>query len=189
MSNAKPPSQNAIGRALGLSSGNMTKLRKLGCPMDSVESVRAWRLERQDIARRKPEPRRVTVPAAGQRCAQAAHATDLMALAANVLEAGNTIAPLVPSLRAALAAVPHQGRDAVGLYVGVMRELVAHVLALFPPCETDPRNDDGTPVYLGGVDLSDDDARELGEFWYQVAAGEFIVGSVAALATPTGGVV
>ena len=148
--------------------------------MDSVESVRAWRLERQDIARRKPEPQRVTVPTSGQHCAQASHATDLMALAANVLETGGTIAPLVPSLRAALAAVPHQGRGAVVLDVRVMRELVAHVLALFPPCETDPRNDDGTPVYLGGVDLSDDDARELGEFWYQVAAGEFVI-------TPTDG--
>ena len=189
MSNAKTPSQNAIGRALGLSSGNMTKLRKLGCPMDSVESVRAWRLERQDIARRKPEPRRATVPPPGQRCAHGAHATALIALAAKVLEAGDSIAPLVPSLRAALAAVPHQGRGAVGLNVGVMRELVAHVLALFPPCETDPRNDDGTPVYLGDVDLSDDDARELSEFWYQVAAGEFIIGSVASLAAPAGGLV
>lgn len=143
--------------------------------MDSVESVRAWRLERQDIARRKPEPRRAAVPTPGQDCAQASHATDLMVLAANVLETGGTIAPLVPSLRAALAAVPHQGRGAVGLDLGVMRELVAHVLALFPPPETDPRNDDGTPVYVGSVDLSDDDARELGMFWYQVAAGEFVI--------------
>ena len=153
----------------------MTKLRKQGCPLDSVESVRTWRLERQDIARRKPELRRVARSAPGQHCAHAAHATALVALAANVLDAGSTIAPLVPSLRAALAAVPHQGRDAVGLDVGVMRELVAHVLALFPPPETDPRNDDGTPVYLGSVDLSDDDAHELGRFWYQVAAGEFVI--------------
>lgn len=49
-------SQNAIGRALGLSSPAMVKLKKQGCPMDSLESVRAWRAERQNVAFRKPEP-------------------------------------------------------------------------------------------------------------------------------------
>lgn len=49
-------SQNAIGRELGLSPANMTKMRKQGCPIDSVESVRAWRTTRQNIAARKPEP-------------------------------------------------------------------------------------------------------------------------------------
>lgn len=52
----KPLSQNAIGRELGLSPANMTKMRKQGCPMDSVDSVRAWRTTRQNIAARKPEP-------------------------------------------------------------------------------------------------------------------------------------
>ena len=52
----KPLSQNAIGRALGLSSANMVKMKRRGCPMDSVESVRAWREARQSIAARKPEP-------------------------------------------------------------------------------------------------------------------------------------
>ena len=143
--------------------------------MDSVESVRTWRLERQDIARRKSEPRRAAMSAPGHPCAHAAQATALIALAAGVLDAGDSIAPRVPSLRAALAAVPHQGRGAVGLDVGVMRELVAHVLALVPPRETNPLNDDGTPAYLNGGFLSEDDAQELGEFWYAVAAGEFVI--------------
>ena len=34
----------------------MVKLKKLGCPMTSVEDVRAWRKSRQNIAQRKPEP-------------------------------------------------------------------------------------------------------------------------------------
>jgi phage terminase Nu1 subunit (DNA packaging protein) len=49
-------SQAAIGRVLDLSPALMTKLKKQGCPMDSVESVRAWRQARQNIAARKPEP-------------------------------------------------------------------------------------------------------------------------------------
>lgn len=34
----------------------MTKLKGQGMPVDSVESARAWRTERQNIAHRKPEP-------------------------------------------------------------------------------------------------------------------------------------
>lgn len=34
----------------------MTQLKALGCPLDSVESARAWRQERQNIAQRKSEP-------------------------------------------------------------------------------------------------------------------------------------
>ena len=34
----------------------MTKLKGQGMPVDSVESARAWRTERQNIAQRKPEP-------------------------------------------------------------------------------------------------------------------------------------
>jgi hypothetical protein len=53
---SKQISQNAIGRALGLSSANMVKMKKQGCPMDSVESARAWREKHQNIAARKAEP-------------------------------------------------------------------------------------------------------------------------------------
>lgn len=52
----KPLSQNAIAKELGVSSACMVKWKKLGCPMDSIESVRAWRKAKQNIAARKPEP-------------------------------------------------------------------------------------------------------------------------------------
>jgi phage terminase Nu1 subunit (DNA packaging protein) len=52
----KPLSQAAIGRALGLAPATMTKLKGQGMPVDSVESARAWREARQNIAARKPEP-------------------------------------------------------------------------------------------------------------------------------------
>ena len=58
---SKKPSQNAIGLELGVSSACMVKWKKQGCPMDSVESVRAWRKARQNIAARKPEPEPVAV--------------------------------------------------------------------------------------------------------------------------------
>lgn len=52
----KPLSQNAIGRALGLSSAGVVKLKKQGMPVDSVESAQAWRKANQSIAKRKPVP-------------------------------------------------------------------------------------------------------------------------------------
>lgn len=51
-------SQAAIGRALDMSPANVTKLKKQGMPVDSVESAQAWREARQNVAARKtaPEP-------------------------------------------------------------------------------------------------------------------------------------
>lgn len=40
----------------------MTKLKGQGMPVDSVESARAWREARQNIAARKPEPKPATLP-------------------------------------------------------------------------------------------------------------------------------
>lgn len=167
----KPPSQNAIGRELGLSSSNMTKLRKQGCPMDSVESVRAWRQERQNIAQRKPELRRTE--SAHQHHLEYANAC--MQAAAAMLEVGASLDAFAPKLRAALAAVPPHARDLVGLDLGVMKVLLAPVLALVPPREVSPLNDDGTPAYVDH--MSDADAQKVGEFWYAVAAGEWEINS------------
>ena len=56
-------SQGAIGRALGLAPATITKLKGQGMPVDSVESARAWRTARQNIAARKPETK--SLPAVG----------------------------------------------------------------------------------------------------------------------------
>jgi DNA-binding transcriptional MerR regulator len=68
MVNGEPPglSQAALGRALNLSPPAITKLKKLGMPVDSIEAAQAWRQSRQNIAQRKPEPEHLRlVPAAG----------------------------------------------------------------------------------------------------------------------------
>jgi|CXWL01.1.fsa_nt_gi hypothetical protein len=49
-------SQAAIGRAMDLSPAAITKLKKLGMPVDSVESALNWRLSRQNVAARKVVP-------------------------------------------------------------------------------------------------------------------------------------
>ena len=156
---SKPPSQNAIGRALGLSSPAMTKMKKQGCPMTSIEAVRAWREKHLNIAMRKPEPRR-TAPAQHE---PLAHAQACMRGAAALLVAGLPLDVFAPTLRAALAAVPPELRDAVGLDLEVMKTLLAPVLALIPEEEK------GT-----GEKMTNEDAQDAGQFLYSVACGEII---------------
>ena len=90
-----------------------------------------------------------------------------------LLEAHQPIAALVPSLRAALHAVPEIERDKVELRLEPMRLLVAHVLALWPDDKA-TLCDDGSPAYLDRP-MTDSEAQEMGAFWYQVAAGEWLV--------------
>jgi phage terminase Nu1 subunit (DNA packaging protein) len=49
-------SQAALGRALDLSPPAITKLKKQGMPVHSVEAAQQWRRTRQNLAQRKPEP-------------------------------------------------------------------------------------------------------------------------------------
>ena len=50
------PTQKALAAALDMSQANVTKLKKQGMPVDSVEAAQAWREARQNIAARKPAP-------------------------------------------------------------------------------------------------------------------------------------
>ncbi len=49
-------SQAALGRALNLSGAAITKLKKQGMPVDTVEAAQGWRQTRQNLAQRKPAP-------------------------------------------------------------------------------------------------------------------------------------
>lgn len=127
--------------------------------MDSVESVRAWRLEHQNIAQRKPEPLRTATVQRNH----LAHAQACMRCAEALLATGLPLDVFAPTLRAALAAVPPELRDAVGLDLEVMKTLLAAVLALIPEEEK------GT-----GEKMTDEDAQEAGRLLYSIACGEII---------------
>ena len=127
--------------------------------MTSIEAVRAWREKHLNIAMRKPEPRR-TAPAQHE---PLAHAQACMRGAAALLGAGLPLDVFAPTLRAALAVVPPELRDAVGLDLEVMKTLLAPVLALIPEEEK------GT-----GAEMTDEDAQDAGQFLYAVACGEII---------------
>lgn len=60
-------SQSALGRALDLSPPAITKLKKQGMPVHSIEAAQAWRMARQSVARRKRAPAamaQISAPAA-----------------------------------------------------------------------------------------------------------------------------
>jgi hypothetical protein len=154
------PSQAAIGRALGLSPASMTKLKGQGMPVHSVEAARAWRainiaptmhghIKRQ-AASVTPSPSQA-LP----------HALALLDIAAAALASGQTIDALVPVLRLALRAVPEHERDPdMMLQREVMEVLTADVFNAIKHQDT------------AHTDMTDDEAAEVGRFWYQVAAGE-----------------
>lgn len=154
------PSQAAIGRALNLSPASMTKLKKLGMPVTDVEAARTWRainiaptmhghIKRQ-AASVTPSPSQA-LP----------HALALLDIAAAALASGQTIDALVPVLRLALRAVPEHERDPdMMLQREVMDVLVADVFNAIKQQDA-PH-----------TDMTDDEAAEVGRFWYQVAAGE-----------------
>lgn len=156
------PSQNSIGRELGLSPATMSKMRKQGCPMDSVEAVRAWR--EHNIA---PTMHKHVKRSNPRQTGAVQHAVALMAAAGAALEAGKSIKAKVPRLRAALHAVPERERPAVLVHAGVMDVLVTEVGAVLA-------EDDGAgeAPAAGGEPMTDEEAEWMGTFWYRVAAGE-----------------
>lgn len=56
--------QAALGRALDLSKQSISKLKKQGMPVDSIQAAQAWREARQNVAARKPSPVRAAPQAA-----------------------------------------------------------------------------------------------------------------------------
>lgn len=57
----KKLSQMELADALGLSNASITKCKKLGMPVHSIEAARAWRTQKMSIAQRKPEPKNAPV--------------------------------------------------------------------------------------------------------------------------------
>ena len=176
----KTPSQNEIARQLGISGPTFSAQVARGCPANDLLAAQAWREANLNIARRKgirfdrhyqpPAQQRQPTPPPGH--TPAAQATALMAAAFALLEADQTIDALVPTLRAALRAVPPPERDRVELYFDVMLVLLADVLAL-RPADKMALCEDGSPVYLDRP-YTDSEAQEIGEIWYQLAAGELL---------------
>ena len=183
-----PKNQTDLANMLGIAKSAVSAQARRGMPTDSLEAAQAWRKAKIDPARKKGsrldkfyQPRQ---PA--HQTDVRTRAVDLMAQAADALEAGLDITPMVPGLRRALASVPPEWRDDLGeLPMPVIRVLLRDVLAALPDRATNPTNDDGTPFYIDGATLTDDEAQHTGSIWYEIAAGELVF-DLDALATHYG---
>lgn len=144
--------------------------------MISVQSVMAWR--NQWV---KPIMHRHALPGAAQTSPMldaAGHAQAAMLHAGQLLAVGQNIDALVPSLRAALAAVPEQQREQVKLHPGVMEVVTDEVFdaifqngiagidsSFYQHAVNIARLPDGETMSL-------EDHVWMHRFWYQVATGQ-----------------
>lgn len=159
-SDRTPPSQAAIGRALGLSPASMTKCKRMGMPVHSVDAARTWRAINIAPTMHGHIKRQAAAPTPSPSQALP-HALALLDIAAAALASGQSIDALVPVLRLALRAVPeHEREPDMMLPVEVMEVLTADVFNAIAHQDTHH------------TDMTDDEAAEVGRFWYQVAAGE-----------------
>ena len=152
------PTQSEIAAALQIDKSLVSRYRKRGMPVHSIEAARAWKFSHVRPRIGSAWPPEAAPPSAQLHAAQALadHAGELLA-------AGGDVAALVPAVRLALAAVPEHERADVGLSRELWDVLVDRVLALVPDEE---KNSD---AHLGPAEEDD-----MGDLWYRVAAGEVV---------------
>jgi hypothetical protein len=173
--------QTALGRALNLSAAAVTKLKRQGMPVHSVEAAHAWRRDHLDPARRK---RSRFDDELGTR-ARVARVAELMTAAEWALREANehALSALLPELQRAMREVPEPARDRVRLSFDVMNVLCAPMIECLDRCEAEDLAQ-AAAAGLSGAEpqpedpAGDDPDRRMGAFWYSVAAGE---GNAAAL--------
>lgn len=168
----KELSQKALGRALGISQPMVSRLAARGMPTHDVVAAQHWRERNLNPAatkatRDKLKSARVQIVPSTKPApfvSGAEHAKAAAALAEHLgamLEAGQSVAPLLPAMRQALRAVPFDYRDFVPMSAALWRELLAaHLEELTQP---DPPD---TPP------MSDIEKEVTGWICYRLAAGE-----------------
>ena len=163
--------QKALGKLLGLSPAAITKLRRQGMPVDSVEAARAWRLMHV-----RPYMYMNSNPV--HNChAELAALEALWPVARSAISAGR-FDLIGPALRAAMHAVPKPARHLALVDCEVMEvlcaEFIAAAVAAVPLAPEDNRG------------LTDDEAGAMGRVWYAVATGERFPLSWLEPGTPAG---
>lgn len=160
----KPPSQAAIARTLNLSKASISKLKKLGMPISSVEAARAWRDANLCFDGRRVElnPGRLRSDPSPLDCVKRVRAFIPAAMAA--VEAG-CFAEVEAELRQALQAVPDSHADRISMPFAVWDALTVGVRQALDEMMAE----DGFSAEAG--ELSEADAEEMGRFWLQAARG------------------
>ena len=155
-----PLTGRQLAAALQIDPGLVSRDRKRGMPVHSVEAARAWRAENVGLRYR---PTRGAVLAA----------SELLDAAALRLAAGGELGELEPRLRAALRGVPEHRRDdfLADAHMIVIVALCRDALARVTPADPAEREAERRRASA----MTEAEAAEVGAFWYSVAAGEWVL--------------
>lgn len=137
-------------------------------PVHSVSEAVAWRDANVRVRVSHDSPAdRVSDALRAEEAAR--HAAGLLQAAGELLEAGGSIAPMVPSLRQAMASVPIGQRDRVLAPFSVLDVLTGEVARVVE--RGDPHGQI-VGVLCGAGTVKRGQQIDMGAFWYAVAAGE-----------------
>jgi hypothetical protein len=164
------PTQTALASALGIDPAMVTRDKRRGMPIDSIEAAQAWRDQNVRV-RWTPEADTEAVGVAlnGERLAERAAA--LLQAAGELLDSGGDIAPMVATIRQAMAAVPFDQRSRLRFPFNIMDALTEEVNRVMD------KGDPAGLIYgtLYPTKRAKGEAIDMGAFWYAVAAGEIRV--------------
>lgn len=168
MKSMKKPTQAALAVALGLNPALVTRYKRRGMPVHSVEAAQQWRDVNLRV-RCTPERDQEAVARAitGEKAVRRVVA--LHQAAGELLESGGDVYPLLPMISQAMADVPPSQRGRVVVAAEVMDLLTADVLRVHR------KGGDVLELTEGDFYPCDDeggDSSFMGAFWYSVAAGE-----------------
>ena len=166
----KKPTQTAIAKALGVDPAIVSRDKRRGMPVHSIEAALEWRDANLRV-RWNPDADASAVERSvqGERAAERAGA--MLQAAGELLQTGGDIAPMVPALRQCMAAVPFAQRSRVLFPFDVMDHLTADVGTVMD--QGDPDGLIYGALYAGKGE--DGEPVNMGAFWYAVAAGEIRV--------------
>ena len=189
----KPPTQQQLADELGINQSQVSRYARRGMPLD-VRGAKAWMRQNIRLTMNSPQSRRLaSVQAEAVDADRALDGVELLGIAAEQLvRAGQPLDALTPLLQDALRAVPPEHRDRI-----VFRGTDDEMLRLYGRTgggAVDPE-DVPFPIVVWHAlleptlrivkaeqealgppaPLTDDEAGEMADFWYGIAAGEFRV--------------
>ena len=161
------PTQKALAAALGIDPAMVSRDKRKGMPIHSIEAAQRWRDENLRV-RYTPEKDYGAVTRAIDGESAAKQASSLLHAAGELWEAGGDVFPMLYTIKQAMASVPPSQRNRVLVSFEVMDLLTAEV-RLFKD------RDDFFDLIEGKCYPCDKEAGDdgfMGAFWYSVAAGE-----------------
>lgn len=164
----KKPTQAALAAALAINPALVTRYKRRGMPVHSIEAAQQWRDDNLRV-RYTPERDHEAVERAinGEKAVKRVNA--LHQAAGELLDKRGELHSLLPMISQAMAEVPPSQRHRVQVSAGVMDLLAADVLRVH---HQGGDVIEATEGHFYPCDLEGGDDAIMGAFWYSVAAGE-----------------